>query len=144
MSKAFPGARIAAVALTAAALVAGCSSTTSGSGTSGGGPAAGGSAPTVGSVGGSVGGSTGGSGNFCKDWNSIDSDLTNITSGDVRAKLVGKFDTLAAEAPAAVKADVDMIDQYVQSLVSGNPDPGKAQQFGQAFAHVGVWIAQNC
>ncbi len=135
MSKAFPGVRTAAVALMTAVLVAGCSSTTSGSGTAGGAPGAGGSAPT---------GASGGSGNFCKDWNSIDSDLTNITAGDVRAKLVGRFDTLAAEAPAAVKADVEMIDQYIHSLVSGTPDPGKAQQFGQAFAHVGVWIAQNC
>jgi hypothetical protein len=147
---AFSAVRATAVAVTAAALVAGCSSTTSGSGSSGGGsgvfgssPGAGGSAPAGGS-GGGTGGGSGGTGNFCHDWKTINSDLTSIASGDVRGKLVAKFDTLAAEAPAAIKNDVAAIDQYIHSLVSGGPQAGKAQQFAQAFEHVGVWMAQNC
>ena len=98
-------------------------------------PGAGGRTPT---------GASGGTGNFCHDWKAISADLTNIASGDVRGKLVATFDTLAAEAPAAVKSDVDTIDQYIRSLVAGNPDAGKARQFGQAFAHVGLWTARNC
>lgn len=153
MNKAFLGARAVALAGMAAALVAGCSSTTSGTASFGGGSNGSGGFGSSASTGpsasarrspGGTGGASGGTGNFCHDWSTINSDLTGITAGNVRQKLVTKFDTLAGEAPAAIKADVELIDQYVHGLVSGTPDTGKAQQFGQAFGHVGVWIAQNC
>jgi hypothetical protein len=148
------GARAASLALVTVALVAGCSSTTSGSGSSGGfgtggsggsatGGATGSSAPTGGS-GGSGGGGASATGNFCHDWSTISADLTDVTSGNVAEKLVAKFDSLAAEAPAAIKTDVQNVDAYVHGVVSGKVDTGKAQQLATAFEHIGQWMAQNC
>lgn len=139
--------------LVTVALVAGCSSTTSGSGSPGNG--SGGQVGVIGSgtaapptnSGGSGSGSGGGAagtGNFCHDWNSISSDLGGVTAGNVGAKIIAKFDALAAEAPPSVKPDVENIAQYLHGVMSGKADPGKAQQLATSFEHVGEWIAQNC
>lgn len=143
MTKVFfaAAARAASLGLVTIALVAGCSSTTSGSGSRGGGFGSGGggsAAPT-----GGTGGVTS-SGDFCHDWSTISSDLGNVTSGDIGAKVAAKFDSLAAEAPAAIKADVENVDAYVHDALSGKADPSKAQQLATSFEHIGEWIAQNC
>jgi hypothetical protein len=145
-------ARAASLGLVTIALVAGCSSTTSGTGSTGNGGGSGGGAG--GGAGGGGGGSaapTGGSGggvsstgNFCHDWSTISSDLSNVTAGNIGQKIVAKFDALAAEAPAAIKGDVQTVDAYVHEAMSGKMDPSKAQQLATSFEHIGQWMAQNC
>ncbi len=95
-----------------------------------------------------VGGGGGGgaaSGNFCTDWTHVGQDLSKIVDPTgIQQQFIERFDRLAAEAPASIKPAVVQVDQYVHNAVSGHVDAQAAQQLGQDFEQIGVWIVHNC
>jgi hypothetical protein len=142
------GRRLAAsvIALVAAlVVVAGCSSSTSGSGQGGTG-GAGANTPSTGSGGGGNASGpavAGGSGDFCTEW-SKGGATGGLTGGQVQSNFVAHWDRLAAVAPGAIKPDVQSIDEYLHTALSGHPDPSKAGNIATAVGNIVQWVAKNC
>jgi hypothetical protein len=131
--------------LAALVVVVGCSSSTSGAGKGGAGQVSrGSSAPSTSSGGGGNGSApAGGSGDFCTEWASNGS-TGGLTGGQVRANFVAHWDKLAAIAPGAIKSDVQTVDGYLHTVLSGHPDPSKAGDLATAVSNIVQWVAQNC
>jgi hypothetical protein len=130
--------------LAALVVVVGCSSSTSGAGKGGAGQVSrGSSAPSTSSGGGGNSAPAGGSGDFCTEWASNGS-TGGLTGGQVRANFVAHWDKLAAIAPGAIKSDVQTVDGYLHTVLSGHPDPSKAGDLATAVSNIVQWVAQNC
>jgi hypothetical protein len=136
--------------LAALVVVTACSSSTAGSGKNGGGFGGGGgtgsSAPSTGSGGGGGGSAPAGggsSGDFCTEWSKSGA-TGGLTGGQVQSTFVAHWDKLAAIAPGAIKSDVQTVDSYLHSALSGHPDPSKAADIATAVSNIVQWVAQNC
>ena len=131
-------------------LAVGCSSDSNGK------PPTGGLVPGGNNQGASQGGGQGNGGNsapgggavagdFCKDFTSIgDLKASDFTSPDRAKKVLAVWDRLAAEAPAPIKADVQAIDDFLQTVESGHPDVSKIQKLAQMNVRIGRYIQANC
>jgi len=142
---------ITAAALAAAAAVglcAGCSASssspgTSGSTTSAGGTSSGASGSGVPSLSGVPSfGSDAASTPFCQDLTG--SALSDVTSGS--SGVVNVWNRLAGDAPPAVRADVQQIDQYVDVAFKGGTqkNPADASSLSGAITHLTTWAAEHC
>ena len=84
-------------------------------------------------------------GDFCKDFKSIgDLKASDFTSPDRAKKVLAVWDRLAAEAPAPIKADVQAIDDFLQTVESGHPDVSKIQKLAQVNVRIGRYIQTHC
>lgn len=145
--------------LGAAALCLACSSTTGGSPASSAGgaissPAAASGSPSIG-IGSlpaspsislpasgfpSIG--AGGGSQFCKDFNN--GDLSSLGSSSDPSQAVALWDKLAADAPDDIKSDVQAVDDYLHSAVSGNLSGADPQKLSTAAQHIGTYYATHC
>ena len=69
---------------------------------------------------------------------------SDFTSPDRAKKVLAVWDRLAAEAPAPIKADVQAIDDFLQTVESGHPDVSKIQKLAQMNVRIGRYIQANC
>lgn len=79
---------------------------------------------------------------FCKDING--QNLTDITASSDLSKAAAELDKLAADAPDAIKSDVDKIRDFVHGVMNGSVNPSDAQAISQAAVNVGKYAAEHC
>jgi hypothetical protein len=79
---------------------------------------------------------------FCRGFNL--SELGQIWTTTNRQGVLASWDALTAEAPSEIRADFQLIDDYLRSVVNLHPDPSEAAQLGAAARHIGAWFSSNC
>jgi hypothetical protein len=137
------GAAVAAGALAAMCTV-GCSSSTSGSGggSSSTPPSLTVSVPSVSVPAVPTGGSGAGGSAFCKDFNV--STFTKLEGDPSQIKnYIALIDKITAEAPAAIKADMQQLDSFAHGVVLGKP-PTLNAKLTKAAEALGIYVASNC
>jgi hypothetical protein len=131
---------------------AACSSSGGGSGSfaNGGG---GGGAPTTGvTSAGAPGSSTAQAGGGGVDANSWCQELAAAgpavisagNSGALPPDWQAKADALAADAPDAIRTDVQIVIKADEKIINGDPNGDNTPQFMQAGAHLVQWLSTNC
>jgi hypothetical protein len=65
------------------------------------------------------------------------------SSGPPSPQVVAAWDHVDAEAPAAIKPDVDKLDQGLHEIQSGSA-MSDITGFGMAEQSILMWIGQNC
>lgn len=82
----------------------------------------------------------GGTGNFCKDFDTTS--LSKISQPGDLGKLLNQWHTLADEAPASIKSDVETVADYLDSISTGKAgDPSK---LSSAATRIGQYYAAHC
>jgi hypothetical protein len=82
---------------------------------------------------------------FCTDLSKLGNLGSSISggAGDL-SKLVSGLDALVAEAPAQIKPDVQVLDQYVKDAANGKIDSNLATKLATAAQHIEAYLAANC
>jgi hypothetical protein len=87
----------------------------------------------------------GGKDPFCKELSSEQlASLGSATAGGDISGAVKIWDKIAADAPAAIKADAKSVDAFLHTVQAGNPDVSKAQELSGAIQRITSWISTNC
>lgn len=82
---------------------------------------------------------------FCTDLSKLGNLGSSIGAGTGNLdKLVSGLDALVAEAPAQIKADVQVLDQYVRDAANGKIDSNLANKITTAAEHIETYLAANC
>ncbi|HEY2273508.1 MAG TPA: hypothetical protein VGH30_12075 [Jatrophihabitantaceae bacterium] len=82
---------------------------------------------------------------FCTDLSKLGNLGSSLSggAGDL-SKLVSGLDALVAEAPAQIKPDVQVLDQYVKDAANGKIDTNLATKITTAAEHIETYLAANC
>jgi hypothetical protein len=81
---------------------------------------------------------------FCQDLSKLGNIGSSIGASGNFDKLLAGLDALVAEAPAQIKADLQVIDQYVHDAASGKIDTNLTQKISAAETHIATYIASSC
>jgi hypothetical protein len=82
---------------------------------------------------------------FCTDLSKLGNLGSSLSggSGDLN-KLLSGLDALVAEAPGEIKADLQVIDQYVHDAAKGKIDSNLTNKLTTAEEHIATYITSNC
>jgi hypothetical protein len=81
---------------------------------------------------------------FCQDLSKLGNIGSSIGSSGDFTKLLSGLDALVAEAPAQIKPDLQLIDQYVHDAVKGKIDTNLTSKIATAETHITTYITSSC
>lgn len=92
------------------------------------------------------GGSAGSQSQFCQDFTSGQADRVPSTSGSKAAiaRVAKVWASIAADAPAAIKADAQKVSKFLNDFVQDKIDPAAAQQATPAIQRVLTYFSAHC
>lgn len=104
------------------------------------------SAPVV-TNGAPAGGGSGGA--FCQELTGVAPSLEDLSGlhGSDRQAYLAKLQALVAAAPAAIKPDVQVLEQIDEQIVNGNPqadDQFDTPEMATHMQHFLAWMQSNC
>jgi hypothetical protein len=92
----------------------------------------------------------GGGGNFCQELTGAAAAIEHLSNAGDRdlSKYVDQLRQVAADAPAAIKADVTVLEQLDEQILNGQKSPGTNPLNSPATAahlqHFLAWMKTNC
>jgi hypothetical protein len=79
---------------------------------------------------------------MCRDFRSAGGQLNKVGRRDKYAAALWR--KLAADAPAVIRADTQLVAQFVTDAANGHPDPSKVPEVMTALGKVTDWASRNC